>query len=522
MKKSRKKKLKLNLAINILVIMTIIVTTIINLTATTNTLRTSLTNSYLHNNYNYSNKIAESIQDLTNDIQHRITSMAELAGYPDFNQSKLDILYEGDKKNLNSIFATDENGVIRYLSPHSIQFKGGQTVMVGTKIDSDTIKKAIDTREPFISEPYQSTSGQIILLISSPIFNESGEFKGVMAGSIYLETDNVLNTMVNSHRYENNSYVFVVDRDGHIIFHPNTTRINEDVTDNEVVNALIQKKSGFGSVTNSEGIEFFAGYSYIDSLGWGVVAQTPTTVLNEPLIKTLLQAITQSIFILIFLLIITSMLVKNLTRPLTQLAHYSEVAIQNKEIKSPYHVLHVKSHIYEISKLYVQFKRHLTMLSKEIQLDGLTGIANRRTFDGAIQQLVEDRKAFALIMIDIDKFKLVNDTYGHLVGDDVLKFLATILSDFAEDGDLSFRYGGEEFGMLLLNKYELDAYQLAEEIRAKVAETISPSGEAITISLGVTSFQERDIHPKTIIERADKALYQSKENGRNRTTIYKD
>ena len=127
-----------------------------------------------------------------------------------------------------------------------------------------------------------------------------------------------------------------------------------------------------------------------------------------------------------------------------------------------------------------------------------------------------------MIMIDIDLFKKVNDTYGHLVGDDVLKYLSRMIEQHTSEDNLCFRYGGEEFGMLLVDTNIEEAFIVAEQLRKMVAETINPTGKPITISIGISSSRVEDQHPEEIIKRADAALFQSKMDGRNRTTCYNE
>lgn len=182
--------------------------------------------------------------------------------------------------------------------------------------------------------------------------------------------------------------------------------------------------------------------------------------------------------------------------------------------------LEMKSYIYEVRQLYQHLQKHFQLLANQIQQDGLTGLANRRAFDLEIERLVSHKMSFSLIMLDIDRFKNVNDVHGHLVGDDVLRFLAAIMREVTREEDLCYRYGGEEFAILLKEKNEEDAFHLAERLRVKAQETPSPTGEPITISLGISSLQKKDQFPEMIIQRADNALYQSKKAGRNRTTIY--
>jgi diguanylate cyclase (GGDEF)-like protein len=177
------------------------------------------------------------------------------------------------------------------------------------------------------------------------------------------------------------------------------------------------------------------------------------------------------------------------------------------------------SAIYEVRQLNHHIMHYLKLLNVQIQIDGLTGLNNRKTFDAVIEEWIDQKNPFFLILIDIDYFKKVNDTYGHLVGDEVIKYLASMMLSVSRDGDLCFRYGGEEFGMLIMGKNADDAFKIAERLREKVADTASPSGRPITISSGISAYQDEDQYPETIIERADAALYQSKSDGRNKTTV---
>jgi len=124
------------------------------------------------------------------------------------------------------------------------------------------------------------------------------------------------------------------------------------------------------------------------------------------------------------------------------------------------------------------------------------------------------------VMLDIDHFKRVNDTYGHLTGDRVMQFLAVTMRNVSREGDVCFRYGGEEFGILLRGCNVTRAYIVAERLRELLHGTVSPSGELITVSSGVVAFPEHGKTPNDLISHADEAMYTSKREGRNRTTIY--
>ena len=171
-------------------------------------------------------------------------------------------------------------------------------------------------------------------------------------------------------------------------------------------------------------------------------------------------------------------------------------------------------------------REQVDRLSRDSRTDALTRIANRRAFDEAIRRLSKESKELAtplcLILCDIDHFKVFNDTYGHLVGDHVLRFVAQEMEQCVKGRDILARYGGEEFAILLPSTPFEGAMMLANSIRTLVeSQRIqSDRGEElkkITISLGVSLYVPGE-DLSSFIERADACLYASKENGRNCVT----
>ena len=172
-------------------------------------------------------------------------------------------------------------------------------------------------------------------------------------------------------------------------------------------------------------------------------------------------------------------------------------------------------------------KRDMELIRREAVTDGLTGLANRKSFDEQIKRLARESKKsgdiFSLIMIDIDHFKAFNDTYGHQVGDQVLRLVSLTLVNEVKGQDMAARYGGEEFALILPDTNENAATALANNLRKAVEkkEVINRStGDnlgQITVSLGVAQFYGSE-GPDELIRRADKALYASKHKGRNQVT----
>lgn len=168
----------------------------------------------------------------------------------------------------------------------------------------------------------------------------------------------------------------------------------------------------------------------------------------------------------------------------------------------------------------VTLEQRVQSLHERATRDPLTQVANRAEFDRIHSQFVESHLErnlpCSLIMCDIDHFKRINDTYGHQAGDDVLIGFAALLARHCRTGDLVARYGGEEFVMLCADCDNATATRRADEIRMELSQTRQKalSESMITASFGVTELQSGDT-PETMLNRADRALYQAKENGRN-------
>lgn len=169
---------------------------------------------------------------------------------------------------------------------------------------------------------------------------------------------------------------------------------------------------------------------------------------------------------------------------------------------------------------------NITSIDKELRLhmyeafhDKLTGVYNRAKFNTIlahdIAKASELNIGFSLLMFDIDKFKVVNDTYGHLVGDNVLVTLSTIISNNIRSSDVFARWGGEEFVLILPSSSIENGVKVAESLRKKIESTHFEDAGEITCSFGVTSFIQGD-NIDTLVKRADVALYKAKESGRNR------
>lgn len=168
-------------------------------------------------------------------------------------------------------------------------------------------------------------------------------------------------------------------------------------------------------------------------------------------------------------------------------------------------------------------------LEESSRTDGLTQLLNRSYWEFCLARELKRFNRYgnraSLIMFDLDHFKSINDNYGHLAGDEVLRRVAETLRDTVRETDISGRYGGEEFGVIVTESDVEGAKLLAERIRKNI-EALDIVHEShkipVTVSLGVTEFQVSISNHEEVISRADQALYESKENGRNRFTVFEE
>jgi diguanylate cyclase (GGDEF)-like protein len=165
-------------------------------------------------------------------------------------------------------------------------------------------------------------------------------------------------------------------------------------------------------------------------------------------------------------------------------------------------------------------------LERLAAIDPLTDAYNRRFGLGRLREeysrAVRAEAPFGILMVDIDHFKAVNDTYGHLVGDRVLRAVAGACRRVVREGDVLVRYGGEEFLVLLPGAGRDDVLQIGERIRRAVSETTVEDGASrlnVTVSVGATTFRDTVETPDALVALADRALYEAKDSGRDRLVL---
>lgn len=190
---------------------------------------------------------------------------------------------------------------------------------------------------------------------------------------------------------------------------------------------------------------------------------------------------------------------------------------------------HPLEHLRPLVEGFARIYANYIGLLDESERDKLTGLYNRRSFDRHLNRRLHGVRArdpetpsrIWLAIVDIDHFKRINDTLGHLYGDEVILVVAQLMRACFRQGDALFRFGGEEFVVLLAAADESAAMAALERFRSRVQDHVFPQVGQVTVSVGFAAIGPGD-YPATVLDRADKALYFAKNHGRNRTCHYEN
>lgn len=518
---------KVNLAtlLTLLVAASVILTLIILTYSSYHSNEESLTDTYLALNYSKAEKMSDSVNSVFGSMRTNLESMKKfLEGHEEMTDGEiseqLDLL-RTSSGYFNSLIWVDETALVRTVSPASVG-------LAGKKLTSEVTRQVLDQKEPGLTTPYMSSTGRLLILMSQPIYYEDGRYRGIIGGSIYLQEQNVLNQILGNDAVEKNgSYYFVVGPKGTLLFHPDRKQIGENVRTNSIIPKVMEGKSGMELVTNTKGVPMLAAYSHVKGPGWGIVQQTPYVHIQDSLVAQLRQLLLDMTLPFLLLLLISVFIARKLAAPFIRLGNLVDLTAEGKDVSESLKENLMKPHWNREADLLSRsvgqaigvLEKNNQQLTTNAFTDALTGLPNRRKMDEVLAIWSSEGRLFSMLVLDIDHFKLVNDTYGHQRGDEVLKKLADTLLTVIRENDYCFRYGGEEFVLLLDDTNASKAYAMAEKIRRTIEKTELISEKTITVSLGVSEFPAHSNSIQALFELADRALYQSKSGGRNRVTV---
>ncbi|AMP37303.1 sensor domain-containing diguanylate cyclase [Ralstonia solanacearum] len=419
--------------------------------------------------------------------------------------------------SLNSVVIVRRDGAVIAASPASLQLKS---------MRSDWGRRLLDSRIPEISKPFRAPTGRLLIFLSHPVIDGQGHLLGYVGGTIYLNEKNLLHTIFVHHYYRDGSYIYVVDRDGTVIYHPNSGYVGDMSRANPAVAEVMTGGAGAQRIKSLHGVDMLAGYAPVASTGWGIVVQKPTEVTLRDLNGLMLVTLSHSIPFFALSIVFIWWFARSISRPLVELAS------QARLVATPERLERIKT----VSSWYIEAHRlkrallrgtrltssRLARLNHEALTDPLTGLYNRRGVANALRLHAGagQPQPFSAVTLDVDHFKRINDRNGHDVGDQVLKHIATLIREQARHGDITGRIGGEEFIILLPGATPDGAFKTAERLRRAVEARPNPTGQVVTVSLGVAHYPLSSGEVDAVLKLSDLALYQAKRNGRNRTVLY--
>ncbi|MET3053952.1 sensor domain-containing diguanylate cyclase [Pseudomonas alkylphenolica] len=478
--------------------------------------RDALVHSALQANQAYTSKVASSIGQFITSAHNRLHFSSQRVGrhFNDQQLLKEEVTrLQAEDNAFNAVLILDAAGKVLQIYPDQAQ-------MVDATLTTDEVQHALHARRPLVSHAYVNVLGNLIVFISQPVFSPSGQFLGVIGAAIHIRKEGTLHTLISNHYHRDGTFAFIADDNRRLLHHSDHQRIGEVLSTSATVDAALRGEQGAMETVNYRGIAMLAGYAQVPEAHWAVVAQQPREqalaplgqLMREMLIKLIPAGLVGLVVILVATLLIT--------RPLRQLADSAEqlAAPQATEQLNAINAWYAEAAAIRRALLSgVQLlQQKLGSLSHQAQSDPLTGLANRRAMSAALETLTQTQRPYAVLALDIDHFKRVNDTFGHDVGDDALKQVAAIIAANSREQDLACRAGGEEF-VLILPEANLEvAREIAERIRHTIATTPVPQVGTLTISIGVASRSIETPTAESVLKRADQQLYHAKESGRNR------
>lgn len=413
----------------------------------------------------------------------------------------------------NSVVVVNREGLIIASSP-------AELAQSNLTVSTQNASQSLNAQRPLVTDPFLSPAGNYIISLSQPIFSDEGDYLGYISGSIYLQQQNILSNLLGTHDYKDGSYLYVVDRNRTLIYHPELSRVGEFVSINDAVNDVAQGKFGAHPIVNSKGIEMLAGFAPVELAGWGVVAQRPLTATLAPLNSHMKQVIMQNSPLILMTLLFVWLASTLISRPLWHLAK----STSPQDPTPRQQITDIRAWYYEAAQLKSAIIKSTDLLNQRIrelyndsQTDPMTGLLNRRGMRHILEKYEYNEVPFTVLMCDLDHFKTINDTYGHDIGDQVIIIFATLLKQLSNAGMTLCRSGGEEFIVLIPHASPDEACSHADALHERLANASFPLDIPVTVSIGAAGWTGSSSSVHSVLKQADQALYKAKQQGRNTT-----
>ena len=404
--------------------------------------------------------------------------------------------------------------------------------------DRDWFIAATKTKKPFVSRPLITrATGEPAIVIAVPLLSFDGKLMGILAGVTPLTTPGFLDLIVGAHPGKQGDYQLISPM--HRLFAlcsdpaQAVTSLPPSGAD-PVLDLAMSGIRGIKMARNTKNEEELVAIVNIPQTGWFLLARQPSSDAFEPLTNTLRNTLLITVFLSIPLLAVLLAALTRLLQPFARLAGELHDMAEGTRPMSPLKT-HATDEVADVAKSFNLLQGHL--LAQEQRLiemahhDNLTGLPNRLTIMGRLEndllRFQRNTQGLALLFLDLDGFKPVNDDYGHQVGDLLLMQIAQRLKGCVRDVDTVARLGGDEF-LILLSATEAPveaAERVAQEcINAlKVPIKIGDLSVSVGVSIGIATTNPADRLLATaaqLVSEADIAMYQAKASGRNCYAIY--
>ncbi|MEN4921213.1 sensor domain-containing diguanylate cyclase [Achromobacter spanius] len=362
------------------------------------------------------------------------------------------------------------------------------------------------------------------LTLVEPVAGKPGASAGYLAAIVVLERGSGLDRLIGQHAYADGTSVYLVNVSGQMLYRHSAAGADADVVSSVTANISPVSGPGAAQIRDATGEPVLAGYVPLVKGNWAVVVQRPLDQALSPL-KTLVgESLLFAIPAVVLTLILVCACAYAIARPLTRLTGAladpepaGAQALKASTRKTWYHEAETLRQA--LAATLAQHRDEVGRLNTQSMTDPMTGLMNRRALRARIGELVAAGSPFAVIALDLDHFKQVNDVHGHPAGDKVLVAMARTLQENLRPDDTPFRVGGEEFMVLVPASSPQAPMLAAERIRAAVAQRPMPDGVGhVTVSVGVALWPRDGESPQEVIKCADQALYLSKQGGRDRVT----
>jgi len=496
-------------------------------------------------------------------INDQHTALGMISDFIEYNleqqQGSLEEWSQEQHDFLNKLLARDDG--LRSITVVDMQGR--------TRVSTDKIASMTESRNMFANEKCflftrskgerivsgikaSPLNGEPTLIISEPVRNSDGQMVYVLLGELRIDLIEKLRKQI---KFGEMGHSAIVDNFGHVIAHPNPAWMKEmrDLSDWPIVQNMTSGKTGVTEFYSPFiKANMVAGYASVPELGWGIMVPQPKPELERIVNRILMIQLGWGLFGLVLAIALGVALTRWITTPLKKLNSTAKDMIEHgiegrwpdlpgrapREIYEMNHSFDELVSGLQLSRMQIlslnrglqtrvddatrKLKEANTSLEYQASVDYLTKLPNRRAFEqfmkkALLRRRVEDQ-FLCLMLIDVDNFKLVNDTYGHAAGDSVLIQVASVLSAYARHGDLAARYAGDEFVVLLPCGSEI-GHKRAEDLLQKFRTEsfiFDTKQLPITVSIGLVSLDNlRGVDMNDLFRRVDSVLYKAKDEGRN-------